>query len=263
MLERLLARHARFSVAFSLSGTPPRAALGLGAGRPRRLPAAGVGRARRDPRGDVAPFARLARVARRIRRAGRPSPGHGRGDLRPRAAGFPQHGAHLLRRPRGAPGEARIPGRARRRRRAPDRAALGPRRLPGRDARRPAASPSGLPPVRRHRLPLLEPVLERVAADAREVRPLDLPARRRGPLALHGLRDLRRAPGPRDRHLRVLRGLGRTAPRAPRGRFPDAFPGDRGAAARRPALLSPRRCPGRTRRGTCPPGRATTSSATP
>ncbi len=64
-----------------------------------------------------------------------------------------------------------------------------------------------LPVERRHRVPLQQPGLERVAPLCREVRPVGQQhQRRRLPLQpLHGLRDLRRAPVGRHRHLPVPR----------------------------------------------------------
>ena len=219
-------------------GLPAGATRPLGAGCARRVPPAGGdrGRAGRVPRRDLAPLPRVARLPGGVRRAGRLASARRGRSLRPDSDGLPQHRAHLLRRARRVPRGAGLPGRARRRRRAADRPALTAARLPRFDAEGPAAAPAGLPAVRRHRVPLLQPLVGRVAADGREVRPLDFAVRGRSAVALHGLRDLRRAPAEGDRNLRVLRGLGRPARREARRGIPDAVAGDRDAAPPRPAL---------------------------
>ena len=119
---------------------------------------------------------------------------------------------------------------------------------------RPAAPAARLPALRRHRVPLLAALLGRVAADRREIRPLGLRPLRGGPLALHGLRDLRRAPVAGDRDLRVLRGMGRPDPGAARRDVLDALPGDRAPAGSRNAVGAPRPLLGR--RGSRPFGLA-------
>ncbi len=264
MLERLLERHPGFSVAFSLSGTLLEQLSRLG---PDVL--AAFRRLAGDPGGRVEILAETshhslawlasleefeAQVA--LHR-------HAVAELLGREPTVFRNTELIYSDALAAFLEvAGVSRRPRRRRRAPHRTAFGTPPLPGRHGPGTAAPAARLPPVRRHRFPFLQPGLERVAADRGEVRRLAVAAGRRRPVPLHGLRDLRRAPVEGDRHLRVLRGLGRPAPRAPRRPVPDAFGGDRAICRRETGCRRHAPCPGPTRRGTSRPGRATTSSAT-
>ena len=201
---------------------------------------------------------------RRVRGAGRAPPAPVVEELGPEPARLPQHRAHLLRRARGLPRGARLPRRARRRRRA---ARSAPRLAPTTSTARP--TPPGLPLLLRD-YRLSDDIAFRFSNRAWSEWPLTAekydrwiarPARRR-PVALHGLRDLRRAPVEGDRHLRVLRGLGRPAPGAARRRLPDAVAGDRDACPAATPSRRRARSPGPTRRATSRPGRATTSRRT-
>ena len=198
MLERLLERHPRFAVSFSLSGCLLEQLRDVGAGGPRGVPPPGLGgaRARRVPRRDVAPLARLARLAGGVRRAGRAPPPGGPRDA---SAQEPRvfRNTELIYSDALAAflEEQGYRGRAGRRRRAAARGRARARRVYR------AATPRGLPLLLRdYRLSddiafrFSNRSWTRVAADAGEVRPLDLARRGRRRVALHGFRDLRRAP---------------------------------------------------------------------
>ena len=178
--------------------------------------------------------------------------------------GLPQHRAHLLRRAGRVAGGAGLPGVL------ADgvEPLLGPR-SPHHVYR--AATPKGLPLLLRD-YRLSDDIAFRFSNRSWDEWPLTAEKydrwisrlRGRSAVALHGLRDLRRAPveGDRASSSSSRPGSAGTCREARRG-VPDALAGDRRAGPTATCFRRPGRSRGPTRPGTSRPGRATTCSRTP
>ena len=174
----------------------------------RLVPRTGCHGMRGVPGRDLLPLAGITPLEGGFRGAGETPYGPRAQGVRDETHGLPKHGADLLRpnRRNGRPdGVQDHPGRRRQTRAGLEIAQL---RLCQRTESKTARAAAQLQAVGRHRLPFLEPQLERMAADGRQVRRLDRLGRYggRGGEPLHGLRDLRRAPEGFDGHLRFHEG---------------------------------------------------------
>ena len=261
--ERLLEEPSALRGLLLPFGHRPRAAARRGARGARGIPAARRVGPRRVPR----PRPRTTRSRGSLRARSSPTQValHRRiapGGVRRRAADLPQHRADLFRRA------------SRRRPKSSDFAASSPTassRSSGRDLRptstgrrrrracRCSCATTGSPTTSRSASPIAPGATWPLTAEKYD-RWISGVGGRPG-LAVHGFRDVRRAPVPRDRDLRVLRGLGRPAARTARRRVPDAD----AAIARfepRETLSSPRLLSWADEARDSPPGRATTCSAT-
>ena len=268
MLERLLERHPRFAVSFSLSGCLLEQLARLGAGR-RSTPSGGwrVSDERVEFLAETSHHS-LAWLASReeFADAGRAPPAR-RSPTSSAATPRVFRNTELIYSDALAAvlEERGFTGRPRRRRRAADRAALARATSTARRRRAACRFSCGTTGFRRHRVPLLQPLVGRVAADA----PRSTTAGSRGceGEVLSLFMDFETF----GEHQRTETGIfeffeawvDRHA-RAARRRVPDALARRSRTRPRRDLLSAPpRRSPGPTRRGTSPPGRATTSSATP
>ncbi len=169
LLRRIEATRRRVPLRVLDLGHRARAALAVGARGDRELEAAGGAPARRVPGRDLAPLAGVAVRSRGVPRPGALARAPHPGAVRRATDDVPQHRAGVLERDRAPGREPRLLVHPRRGRRPPARLAQPAPPLPPRGLRAHQADAALLPALRRHRVPLQQPRLGRVAARRRSL----------------------------------------------------------------------------------------------
>lgn len=204
LLKLIRENGKKFKVAFSISGI---AIEQFRMYAPEVLDSfqALAARMRRVSGRNVRPLAGLAGQRRGVRRPDSPALPDDRAGVRRQAEGLSQHRTDLFGPYRGDRRLVGLPHDAHRGGEAHSGLEKSELRLRQRDQPEAALAAAQLQAQRRHRVPLLGPQLERVAADSRQIRRLARQPRHAGRdrQSVHGLRDLRRAPVGRDGHFRL------------------------------------------------------------
>ena len=146
-----------------------RSVRGLRAGSHPELPGTGGHRMRGTAFRDVQPFAGVSVFPGGVPGTGRPARRADRSALRRNAPCLPQYGTYLQQRSGTGRGSDGLQGRACRGCGSRARLAQPELCLPPGGVRSPQASAQELPPLGRHRLPVLEPPMARISAHGGQV----------------------------------------------------------------------------------------------